>query len=359
MLELGLINFNKIMTKIKKGSQRYNQNLERQKFLRSNGVNVKLDGSWGPWQQKQYDNLKSENKQNWFTKAMIGTAMAENPAVMTASGWKQDREGNWKQERTTESDQLADNLATISWFSPTHPGTALIDVVTNRAVFPIVGKGISSLTNYYDGHLGYYTSNRLFNTIARRLRLPSGAQHPELIRKINFKDGLKFDSNDKLIVSDQSVQQEFLKGRTNFTIDRPVVSHSKGSWDSADALIIDPKVLNGRTVKSIEPSDFIVEGSFHVNPNQVTLVSGNPQLLSQARNHKIATLTSSKLQQLYKDMQQWQANYNKSSIIEQFKMGKLNRTPIAKKYASEIQRLQSLRGTPTMKDIKFIEIYMN
>ena len=35
---------------------------------------------------------------------MAGAAMAENPAVMTASGWKQGKNGNWKQERTPESD---------------------------------------------------------------------------------------------------------------------------------------------------------------------------------------------------------------------------------------------------------------
>lgn len=29
---------------------------------------------------------------------MIGAAMAENPAVMTASGWKQNKNGNWEQK---------------------------------------------------------------------------------------------------------------------------------------------------------------------------------------------------------------------------------------------------------------------
>lgn len=30
--------------------------------------------------------------------------MAENPAVMTASGWKQGENGNWEQKRTPGSD---------------------------------------------------------------------------------------------------------------------------------------------------------------------------------------------------------------------------------------------------------------
>lgn len=35
---------------------------------------------------------------------MVGAAMAETPTVMTASGWKQGKNGNWKQKRTPESD---------------------------------------------------------------------------------------------------------------------------------------------------------------------------------------------------------------------------------------------------------------
>lgn len=126
-----------IKKKIKLGSREYQQNVAKQKFLNKQGIKVKIDGSWGPWQQKQYDRLTSNNndsKQDWFVRAMVGASMAENPAVMTASGWKQDKNGNWKQERTPESDQLADNLAELSWTSPTHPGTAIIGKATGKAI---------------------------------------------------------------------------------------------------------------------------------------------------------------------------------------------------------------------------------
>lgn len=64
----------------------------------------------GPWQQKQYDRLTSNNndsKQDWFVRAMVGAAMAENPAVMTASGWKQDKMviGNKKELQNLISQQ--------------------------------------------------------------------------------------------------------------------------------------------------------------------------------------------------------------------------------------------------------------
>lgn len=51
--------------------------------------------------------------------------MAENPAVMTASGWKQNSDKTWEQKPDEGSKQLADNLATISTFSPTNPATVL------------------------------------------------------------------------------------------------------------------------------------------------------------------------------------------------------------------------------------------
>lgn len=126
------------MTRIKKGSSQYRQNLDRQKFLKDNGVNIKLDGSWGPWQQKWYDKIVNQNRQNWFTKATIGAAMIENPTVMTASGWKQDKSGNWIQKPTKETDQLADNLAKISevtWTAPTLIGD--VGILYNIVRHPI------------------------------------------------------------------------------------------------------------------------------------------------------------------------------------------------------------------------------
>lgn len=72
---------------------------------------------------------------NWFTNATIGAAMAENPAIMTASGWKQ-KDGQWEQKPTKESKQLAENIATISTFSPTNPATAIGDVIINKLIPP-------------------------------------------------------------------------------------------------------------------------------------------------------------------------------------------------------------------------------
>lgn len=56
---------------------------------------------------------------NWFIDAAIQGAVNENPAVMTASGWQKDQK--WHQERTQESDKLADNLAAIGEAAITAP----------------------------------------------------------------------------------------------------------------------------------------------------------------------------------------------------------------------------------------------
>lgn len=61
---------------------------------------------------------------DWLQKiknAIIGGAVAESPAVMTASGWQQDREGNWKQEHSKGSQQLAENIAIIGEAGITAP----------------------------------------------------------------------------------------------------------------------------------------------------------------------------------------------------------------------------------------------
>ncbi len=39
------------------------ENKRRQRILSENGVDVKVDGSWGPWQQKQWDALQQRLKQ--------------------------------------------------------------------------------------------------------------------------------------------------------------------------------------------------------------------------------------------------------------------------------------------------------
>lgn len=74
---------------------------------------------------------------NWFTNATIGAAMAEDPSVMTASGWKQNSNGDWAQSPDEGSKQLADDLAVISSFSPTNYATAVGDALISKVGYPL------------------------------------------------------------------------------------------------------------------------------------------------------------------------------------------------------------------------------
>lgn len=119
----------KVIPKFQKGKrvrkatpQEIEQNKAKQRFLNEHGISVPVNGSWGSWQQQQYDNL---TKQNWFVRATLGSAIADNPAVATASGWTQDNNGNYVQRPTPETNKLADNLAIISTTSPTNPASVL------------------------------------------------------------------------------------------------------------------------------------------------------------------------------------------------------------------------------------------
>ena len=121
-----------IKKKIKLGSREYQQNVAKQRFLNKHGIKVKIDGSWGPWQEQQYKKLQ-QTRNNTFSNMVLGTMAASDPAIAQASGWTQTN-GNWTQKRTPESDQLANNLAEISWMSPSQPGTFVIGKATEKAV---------------------------------------------------------------------------------------------------------------------------------------------------------------------------------------------------------------------------------
>ena len=48
-----------------------------------------------PLPKRSVKPAKPPRQGNWFTNAMIGAAVAENPYVMTSAGWVQDKSGDW------------------------------------------------------------------------------------------------------------------------------------------------------------------------------------------------------------------------------------------------------------------------
>ena len=62
------------------------------------------------------ENNKSQQESpvlKWFRNAILGAAMADQPAMMTASGWRQDEKGDYIQDQQDDPHvkQLRDNLA--------------------------------------------------------------------------------------------------------------------------------------------------------------------------------------------------------------------------------------------------------
>lgn len=79
---------------------------------------------------------------NWLEQiknAIIGGSIAENPAVLIASGWRQDKKGNWIQQPSRQSKQLATNLKTI--------GEAGIAAPTLSTDIGLIIKGITHPIN--------------------------------------------------------------------------------------------------------------------------------------------------------------------------------------------------------------------
>ena len=69
------------------------KNKRKQQFLNQNGVKVKIDGSWGPWQEQQYRRLTTKNKYYHTTPLGFlsylydktlgnGTTYQEDPAIV-------------------------------------------------------------------------------------------------------------------------------------------------------------------------------------------------------------------------------------------------------------------------------------
>ncbi|OKZ07535.1 MAG: hypothetical protein BHV75_15545 [Bacteroides oleiciplenus] len=206
------------------------------------------------------------------------------------------------------------------------------------------------------GKFGYYGNpvQRVWHTVGRNKNWKTSAKHPELMRKL--EEPIKVNSNGTLQVTNPNPR--FSETITNFTTDRPVVSHAGGNWDGRDLYIFNPKIVKGKRPASIEPSDtFYPKANITAKPSQTTLVSGNPLRLVDARSKGMSTLSSPEARRLYQeaqwkylgDLKKWKSNKDAGRNF------KIKFDDYADDYAKEIQRLQSKRGTPTVYDYAKLE----
>ena len=200
----------------------------------------------------------------------------------------------------------------------------------------------------------------MYGTYARRLGLPDKARLPaDAIRKLRQEvtidsDGMVNFTGHKGFVGNPHI---------NTTLDRPVVSHDpkgKGDWDGADTYLFPVKDLinqtKGGSLKSIEPSDAFANGAeISISPDKVTVISGDVNTLERAKAAGMQTLSSPRLRRMYaRENNNYQnAVSNANSFMK--KTIKPPKKELGLPYATEMQRLQSMRGTPTLADFGLLE----
>lgn len=197
-----------------------------------------------------------------------------------------------------------------------------------------------------------YSDNPIVNTYAtyaRRYNLPDKARVPYMIRRVK-SDELPSINNGRITMSGGRFKH------TNFTYDRPVVSHRKGKWDTAQQTYL----INGRKLVSenkgnwgsIEPSDMFTiqdpKGGLTVPTKDVILVSGHKGLLGQAKASGIKIATSPQLQRIEKSITPKQS-------LGRFNLAGGERRHYNTPYWIDVNNIVKEYGTPKVKDVRLLE----
>lgn len=117
-----------------------------------------------PERSKPKESASDPNEQNWFTRAMMTSMIAENPSVAAANGYRIKHNGDVVQEDTTESRQLAKNLAALGGATAgalgfgTGAAATGLKTAWNIINNPFVSAGVDVTTgNYGDAAVGLAT----------------------------------------------------------------------------------------------------------------------------------------------------------------------------------------------------------
>ena len=145
--------------KIKKGSQQYSQNIAKQQFLNLNGIKVKIDGSWGPWQEEQYRKLITKTKHYNATPlgflSYVGdriggnTTYQEDPSIVSGKHGEVTQDDRSEFGRTTDY-LLRHNNNPLGYAYQTILPTAAVaaslvnPVITFRTAIPGIAVGTTA-----------------------------------------------------------------------------------------------------------------------------------------------------------------------------------------------------------------------
>lgn len=219
-----------------------------------------------------------------------------------------------------------------------------------KAIAKAVKNEVSYITRISKSRL--YSDNPIINTYAtyaRKYNLPDKARVPYMIRRVK-SDELPSINNDRITMSGGRFKH------TNFTYDRPVVSHRKGKWDTAQQTYL----INGRRLVSenkgnwgsIEPSDMFTirdpKEGLTVPTKDVILISGHKGLLNQAKASGIKIATSPQLQRIEKSITPRQS-------LGRFNLAGGERRHYNTPYWIDVNNIVKEYGTPKLKDVRLLE----
>lgn len=169
------------------------------------------------------------------------------------------------------------------------------------------------------------------------------------------KAPLVFDDAENIVLSSPTAR----RSTSHFTWDIPVQSHKQGNWDGELATIVAPwKVINKSKpkIKSVEPSDVILEGTGISIPTKgVSVITG-----SKTIPNNMTRISSEKLDNLMDNIIQARKSYVAPPEI---KLGGLNLSkpydagsPFFKEYSNEVMRLSKEHfKQPSWLQIKALE----
>lgn len=105
----------------------------------------------------------SKKKNNWFVNATLGAAMADAPAVMTASGWRQNEVGDYVQDREDDPgvERLRNNLAALGATATGVTAAGLMAAGAAGTTAIAAPKATPLLTGPAAKHLLYDTAGKL------------------------------------------------------------------------------------------------------------------------------------------------------------------------------------------------------
>ena len=166
--------------KIKKGSQQYSQNIAKQQFLNLNGIKVKLDGSWGPQQEKQYRKLITKTKHynattlgflSYVTDRIGGnTTYQEDPSIVSGKHGEVTQDDRSEFGRTTDY-LLRHNNNPLGYAYQTILPTAAVaaslvnPVITFRTAIP--GMAVGTTASGASNAISKATTNKTLEEHAR------------------------------------------------------------------------------------------------------------------------------------------------------------------------------------------------